>query len=437
MHCAGCEKLLSDELAELPGVACVRADSRKGTLEMECSSEKLDLEAVREKVEKLGYKISKNRQDAADDERKGSWSSWLWSFLIVLLLALGFRVFQDQHIPEMIGVTSSSIDYGTAFLVGLVASVSSCLAVVGSVVIAFSEKTGTDEKGLSESVLRPNLLFQAGRLGGFFLLGGILGLIGGSLDISGSFVAAYSIIIAVVMGLLGLSILGLMPDISSFGLKLPRALSAPWDKLKKSDSPVAPLFLGALSFFLPCGFTQSMQVLAIASGSFWRGGLGMLFFALGTLPSLLALGVSTSWSRNKNTAIFSKVAGMLIIAFSFYTFNSGLALVGASGNLFSGQTEKEPVVTEATGGDHQTVEMHVTSAGFSPATIHLKKGVPVDWLVKGDSITGCTSRIVVPSLGISQDLTVGDNLIRFTPDRSGEIPFSCWMGMVRGKFVVE
>lgn len=66
-----------------------------------------------------------------------------------------------------------------------------------------------------------------------------------------------------------------------------------------------------------------------------------------------------------------------------------------------------------------------------------KKGVPVRWVIKGDNITGCTNKIIIPSLGISQALNAGDNIVRFTPNKAGEIPFSCWMGMVRGKFVVS
>jgi plastocyanin domain-containing protein len=129
---------------------------------------------------------------------------------------------------------------------------------------------------------------------------------------------------------------------------------------------------------------------------------------------------------------------MLILLFAFYTFNSGLALVGASGNIFSNSGNKKGQIENAkTDSVEQIIEMHVTSAGFSPSVLRLKRGVPVRWVIKGDRITGCTNKIIVPSLGISQALVSGDNVVNFTPDKVGEIPFSCWMGMVRGKFIVE
>jgi sulfite exporter TauE/SafE len=41
---------------------------------------------------------------------------------------------------------------------------------------------------------------------------------------------------------------------------------------------------GALTFFVPCGFTFAMQLYAMQTGSFWMGAVVMLLFAGGTLP---------------------------------------------------------------------------------------------------------------------------------------------------------
>ena len=440
MHCVSCEKLLDDELAGVPGVKKIRADRKKGSVELDYADTEPDFSEVKKIVEKFGHTASERKTIMSIEKAgKSSWQSWLWAVAFVILIIFGFQLFQGSSFGQKIGVTGSGADFGTAFLIGLVASVSSCLVVVGSVVIAFSEKYKGDKRGFLGGAVKPNLFFHLGRLGGFFVLGGLLGAIGGELNISGNFVAVYTIIIAVVLAILGLNVLGLFPDIASLGMRMPRFFSAPWNRLKKSQNPAAPFLLGIMTFFLPCGFTQSMQILAIASGSFMRGGLGMFLFALGTVPSLLTLGVTTAWSKGKNAAIFQKVAGMLVVIFAFYTFNSGLALVGVSGNVFGDQSnQKEQMGTAKTDVAEQVVEMHVTNAGFSPNTLHLKKGVPVRWVIKGDSVTSCTNKIIVPSLKISQSISSGDNVVNFTPpDKVGEIPFSCWMGMVRGKFIVE
>lgn len=439
MHCVSCEKLLDDELMSIPGVVHVRADRKRGIVELDYEKDEPNFYKAKQAVEKFCYTASQKKESAPPAPvQKGSWQSWLWAVAFVVLIIIGFQLFQNSSFGQKIGVTGLGADFGTAFLIGLVASVSSCLVVVGSVVIAFSEKYKGEKNGFLGGAVKPNLFFHFGRLGGFFVLGGLLGAIGGGINISGNFIAIYTIIIAIVLAILGLNILGLFPDIASLGMRMPRFFSAPWGKLKQSQNPAAPFLLGVMTFFLPCGFTQSMQILAVASGSFMRGGLGMFFFALGTVPSLLTLGVTTSWSKGKNAAIFQKVAGMLIVLFAFYTFNSGLALIGASGNIFDKQdSQKEQIKNTETDVAEQVVEMHVTNAGFSPSVLHLKKGVPVRWVIKGDSVTSCTNKIIVPSLKISQSITSGDNVVNFTPDKVGEIPFSCWMGMVRGKFIVE
>ncbi len=439
MHCVSCEKLLDDELASIPGVKSVHADRKKGTVELGYEKDEPNFHEVKLVVEKFGYVALQKKESApAKSTQKGFWYSWLWAVAFTALIIIAFEMFQNSGFGQKIGVSGSGADFGTAFLIGLVASISSCLVVVGSVVIAFSEKYKGEKSGFLGGAVKPNLFFHFGRLGGFFVLGGLLGVIGGGINISGNFIAIYTIIIAIVLAILGLNILGLFPDIASLGLRMPRFFSSPWGKLKQSENPAAPFLLGVMTFFLPCGFTQSMQILAITSGSFMRGGLGMFFFALGTVPSLLALGVTTSWSKSKNAAIFQKVAGMLIILFAFYAFNSGLALIGASGNVFGNQnSQKEQVKSVANDVAEQVVEMHVTNAGFSPSVLHIKKGVKVRWVVKGDNVTSCTSKIIVPSLKISESISSGDNVISFTPDKIEEIPFSCWMGMVRGKFIVE
>lgn len=434
MHCVSCEKLLNDELGNIAGVINVRADRKRGIVELDYDKDAPEFFKIKELVGKLGYIASEKNNILIGATNKKDWKSWIWALLFVFLIIFIFRLFENLSLVGNLGALKFNADYGTAFLVGLVASVSSCLIVVGSVVIAFSEKYRGVKTGFWSSGILSNLLFHAGRLGGFFFLGGLLGAIGGEINISGNFVAIYTIIIAVVMVILGLNILDLFPDIASFGIQMPRFFSAPWSGLKKSNNPVAPFLLGVMSFFLPCGFTQSMQVFAIASGSFMRGGIGMFLFALGTLPSLMALGVITSWSSGKNVKLFQKVAGMLILLFAFYAFNSGLALVGASENIFSRQDKTEK--NTKTDGVEQIVEMHITGKGFEPSVLKIKKGVPVRWVIKGDSITGCTNKIIIPSLGISQALNTGDNIVTFTPNKNGEIPFSCWMGMVRGKFIV-
>jgi plastocyanin len=231
---------------------------------------------------------------------------------------------------------------------------------------------------------------------------------------------------------------------------MPARLTSGLDRMKTSRSPVMPLALGGLTFFLPCGFTQSMQIMALGSGSFVRGGLIMGLFAVGTLPVLFTAGITASWTRQHKVAIVQKAAGLLVIAFALFTLSSGARLFGFTGRITPGTTvttppvntppvTTPPVITPATTTPptSQRIEMHIKYSGFEPAVLHVKKGASVTFAVFGDEVTGCTNRIIIPSLNISKDIGPGENLVTFTPTASGNIPYSCWMGMVRGTIVVD
>lgn len=442
MHCVSCEKLLDLEFRNIPGVKDVRVDRLKNTGEIDYDYAEPSFLEIKKIAKKFGYEaFEEEPKQKGESEGKTSAADWIKAVVIVAIIIFLFKTFQSTGIIDAINIQSSKVTYGVAFLVGLVASVSSCLAVVGAVIIAFGEKYKTSGKGFYASAVKPNILFHIGRLGTFFVLGGVLGLVGGQINISGNFVSIFTIVIAIVMGWLGLNILGILPSISNLGVRMPKGLTKNWSNLKASEHKAAPFVLGGLSFFLPCGFTQSMQIFALTSGSFWVGGLTLFIFALGTVPALLILGITASWTKSAKMVVFQKVAGILVVIFAIFMLQSGLALRGVSTNVISNDENGDPTsireVEPPAGQDKQIIEMHVTNSGFSPATLKLKKGVPVKWVIKGDSITGCTNKIIVPSLKISKALVAGDNIVEFTPTTTRVIPFSCWMGMVQGKFIVE
>lgn len=440
MHCVSCEKLLDSEFRNIAGIKNVRVFRKKNIAEIDYENQAPNFSEIKKVAQKYGYDAFENNPDleTKSPSEASDVASWVKAILIVAVLLFLFKIFQNTGVLNKIDFNGSKITFGVSFLIGLVASISSCLAVVGAVIIAFGEKYKSEGKNFYENAVRPNLFFHIGRLGTFFILGGLLGLIGGKINISGNFISTFTIIVAIIMAWLGLNILGLLPSISNSGIGMPKGLTKNWNNLKKSEHKMAPFLLGGLSFFLPCGFTQSMQIFALTSGSFLTGGLSLFLFALGTVPALMILGVATSWTKNKKMAVFQKVAGFLIIFFAIYTLQSGLALSGVKTNVLSSSKDAQQTDDKIkTDEKAQVVEMSITRSGFSPNVLKIKKGVPVRWVIKGDAVTGCTNKIIVPSLNISKNISYGENIIEFTSDKAGEIPFSCWMGMVRGKFIVE
>ncbi len=293
---------------------------------------------------------------------------------------------------------------------------------------------------------RPLLQFNVGRLISYFVLGGIVGLIGQSITLSPKMTGFLNIFIAFVMLSVALSILKILPK-NAFGFRPPKALSHWIHDLAENKHPLAPLALGAMTFFLPCGFTQSLQLVALASGSFWTGAMTMFVFALGTAPALLGISALSSTVSGTFSRLFLRFAGTLVFILALFNLNSALALTGIdTSGILNALT---PLQSNGAGNPApsdgappniangvQEVSMKAEPEGYQPNVLTVKAGIPVRWTVDGTDAAGCESSLVIPSLNISRILDRGPNVIEFTPQQPGRLLFSCSMGMYRGYFNV-
>ena len=239
-------------------------------------------------------------------------------------LALFFVVQKSGILNFGLGTTVTPV---TSFIIGLVASVSSCLAVVGGLVLSLSATVSQD----SVSDVKPMILFHTGRLISFAVLGGILGAIGSAIGISFTITAILGIVASTVMIVLGLNLVGLFKRNI---IALPTGFFNFFRKVEHKT--IAPLLVGVGTFFLPCGFTQAMQVVALSSGSFLSGMLIMTAFALGTFPMLAFLSFgSASFAQSKHAPLFFKSTGVVVIGLGAFALLAGLAGLGIIDPLFN------------------------------------------------------------------------------------------------------
>jgi sulfite exporter TauE/SafE len=117
---------------------------------------------------------------------------------------------------------------------------------------------------------------------------------------------------------------------------MPKAFSKRALDVSRLNHTLTPLLVGLVTFFLPCGFTQSMQLYALTTGSFLTGGLTMLAFALGTFPVLALISFSSfSVTKNRNRGIFFKSAGLIVILFALFNIASSLVAAGVLPPFFN------------------------------------------------------------------------------------------------------
>jgi sulfite exporter TauE/SafE/copper chaperone CopZ len=437
MHCTSCETLLQKEIMEIPNVKSAKASFAKGTLTVE-SAKEIPQEKIQKTIEKCGYKREEKKADP-----KKTWSYYAQIALIAVVFLVIFWSLSYIDITRYFPDISQEIGFGIAFLLGIVASVSTCLALTGGLVMSFSSEYHIQKNTGLFARARPQILFHAGRIGGFFLLGGLLGALGQQIQYSTSFTGYLTILVAVIMLLVGFHILGLAPSITRFGVSIPKGIEQFISRWQKSRHPFVPVVIGFLTFFLPCGFTQSMQIAAVASGDFLTGALIMTAFTIGTLPVLLGVGMGSSYASGGNKiGLFKKVVGVLILFFGLYSLQSGLVLSGSKfsfslSSAGSPQTESSPQISTPETEGMQVVQMDVDYV-YSPTVFRIQKDIPVRWEINAINLSGCTDEVIIPRLGISSGkLRPGKNIVEFTPTETGTLPFSCWMGMVGGKFIVE
>jgi plastocyanin domain-containing protein len=112
----------------------------------------------------------------------------------------------------------------------------------------------------------------------------------------------------------------------------------------------------------------------------------------------------------------------------------GIALIGLVLWYFFGEREK--VAAQENEAGIQEVKVTV-KGGYSPDVIVVKRGRPVRLDFYRDETSSCSEQVVLGDFGIARDLPAfKTTAVEFTPEKSGEFPFTCGMNMLHGKLIV-
>jgi sulfite exporter TauE/SafE len=332
--------------------------------------------------------------------------------------------------------------YGLVFVIGLVASVSSCIAVTGGLLVAVAAKYNEVTTELTPvQRLKPHVYFNVGRIISYTLLGGLIGAAGSALILSPQVNGALTLVASAVMILLGLQMLKVLPGLTRFLPTMPKRLSHFIHDLAERDANGGAFMLGAATFFLPCGFTQALQLYVLAKGSAEVGALTMLAFSLGTMPALLTLSAASSLASGSFQRHFVRFAGAAVIVLGLANIQYGLALTNSEmGEAVATQSEPtQPVPAQQIADDEkQIVVMRIEGFSYIPDHFTVKQGIPVEWRIDASEAADCGRMLLAPRLGIRRILSDrSTTMISFVPQQTGDFGFNCGMGMMTpGKFTV-
>jgi sulfite exporter TauE/SafE len=282
-------------------------------------------------------------------------------------------------------------------------------------------------------------MFNLGRIISYVFFGALLGGIGSKLQISPTFTSILVMIVSIMMIFLALQMLG-FKAFRKFQLTMPKFITRYVANEANFKGRQMPFLMGAGTFFLPCGFTITAQGLALLSGDPLKGSLMMFLFALGTLPTLLAIGFSSVRfsQRPHQTIRFLKIAGVLVLFFAFYNINSQLNVLGFTSfndlNIRNNRAEISQEGLAPVVGGKQILKMEAFASGYQPNYFKVKVGIPVRWEITDKGTSGCTNAIISKNLFDGQiALKPGKVSVKeFLPKEPGRYKFSCWMGMISG-----
>ncbi len=406
MHCSHCEMTVRNALLKIKNIESVEFDGNIACIKYKGN---LDKNKLIDAILNTDY-ITK-KEYISEDIRKLKSNIELKEFIIITFLILiiiwsinklfGFNVF--NAIPTI----DSNITYGMLFVTGLLTSIH-CISMCGAInlIAIYSDKNN----------LKKPIFYNLGRLISYTLLGGIVGALGGILELNNTFKGFIIIMASCFMFAMSLKMLGII----DFHFKCFRN--------KKKITTKNSFLIGIFNGFIPCGPLQAMQVYALSTGSFFKGAFSMFLFCLGTIPLMLFIGLLFNILKGKWKIVFNKIASVLILILSLVMLNRGLLYLNV--DLFK-SNNYDGFTTSKLEDNIQVIEFDLTYDNYQD--IILQKGIPVKMIIHVDKkyLTGCNNEIIINEFNIKQELKEGDNIIEFTPQEEATITYTCWMNMIK------
>lgn len=378
-------------------------------------------------------------------------------FLGVMLLAISIILIMLQPNLESLNqnagsdVTSQLI---IAFITGITAGGLSCLAVQGGLLASSLAHQVEQDYAENKKVKTrfnarlPIFLFLLAKLIAYTLLGALLGWLGSYFTFNPTSRAVLMIVIAVFMIGNALRMFNVHPIFRYFSIEPPKFITRYIRKTAKGTDTATPIFLGALTVFIPCGVTQAMMATALGTGSITMGAALMFAFTLGTSPVFFIIAYLTAELGASLEKFFMRFVAVVILILGFVTLDGGLNLIGSpyslqnlTRNWSSPSAESSPEISSAqqTTPAEDEITLYVQNQGYFPETLKAPAGKDLTLNLVTDGVYSCALAFLIPDIDFYQMLPpVGTVQVNIPAQTAGtEMYFTCSMGMYTGQIIFE
>ena len=383
--------------------------------------------------------------------------------ILFIVVAVGLAMFQSN--PNFSAFASNS---GTmsqlvvAFITGITTGGLSCLAVQGGLLASslahqieqdyveqVAHRKGHKKSKASGPVRTnsalPIFLFLVAKLVTYTLLGALLGLIGKYLTFSPVTRAFLMIAIGIFMVGNALRMFNVHPIFRYFSVEPPKFITRYIRRTAKGTDTFTPLFLGALTVFIPCGVTQAMMATALGTGSVAMGAALMFAFTLGTSPVFFIVAYLTTELGARLEKLFMRFVAVVVLILGLVTVNGGLNVLGSplsfqnmTGSLFPSNNGGSAPVAQAPVAEGDVV-LYVQNDGYFPQTVSAPSGKDFTLNLVTNKTYSCARDFVIPDLNFYELLPdTGTVQVNIPAQQKGStLYFTCSMGMYTGRIVFQ
>lgn len=307
----------------------------------------------------------------------------------------------------------------------------------------------TANEQIGKHSVRVIFLFLGAKLFSYTLLGFILGWLGSILQLTPLMRGLLQLAVGVFMLGTALRMFNVHPIFRYFVIEPPSFLTRYIRKVSKQDTSfLAPVFMGFLTLFIPCGVTQTAMAMAIGTGNPWFGAAIMFAFTLGASPLFFILAYLATQLGAMMEQHFARFVAVSLLLLGVLSLEGGLNLMGSPYSFRA--------VRASIAGDEQTTvettlpppgnELTIWAAGgfglgggYEPTRLRARANEPIRLNLVTENTFSCTRAFVIPALGIQQILPeTGTVTLDLPPQPPGTVlRFTCSMGMYGGQIVFE
>jgi len=385
----------------------------------------------------------------------------------VVFVAIAFAMIAFQGGSQSAGILKTSSTWNPlviAFVTGITTGGLSCLAVQGGLLASslahqieqdYVEQTANKKRKQivtvrSNSAL-PIFLFLVAKLITYTLLGALLGWLGSYLTLSPMTRAMLMIAIGIFMIGNALRMFNVHPIFRYFSIEPPKFITRYIRRTAKGTDTVTPLFLGALTVFIPCGVTQAMMATALGTGSAAMGAALMFAFILGTSPVFFIVAYLTTELGSRLEKFFMRFVAVVLLVLGFVTLNGGLNVLGSplsfqnlTSSLFQSNGQPASVVDSSQTASQTTfpdgeLVLYVNNSGYFPRSLKAPANEAFKLNLVTNQTYSCARDFVIPALDYYQLLPdTGTMQVNIPAQKAGStLFFTCSMGMYTGQIVFE